>query len=258
MRDSYWYYGQLRKAEKLFASIFSNLKVARITSEGSPTKIIPVPVITVSQDDEMVEFQNLNYREKGNRYYKELPAITSELTNCARVSSKMRPNRVNELNAKLGVNDISYARLTGIPYDLTFELNIISDRKTDCYQVFEQIAPYFNPSYTVNVKGVMDEDDTLQVPIRWVSESFMDERGDEGRIFTMTIMFNLEWFIFGPVDHGSDDIIKTIHLNFYSNKDNFPIEVLRDERVIVDADPDTAVTHEEVTKYNITIEGNNG
>ena len=52
-----------------------------------------------------------------------------------------------------------------VPYDMTFELNLIAKLNDDALQIVEQILPYFQPSYNLTVNMLSTIGEKRDVPI---------------------------------------------------------------------------------------------
>ena len=51
-----------------------------------------------------------------------------------------------------------------VPYNLSFELGIISKNQEDALQIVEQILPHFQPHYNLSIKLVPSMSETRDVP----------------------------------------------------------------------------------------------
>jgi len=126
-----------------------------------------------------------------------------------------------------------------VPYNLGFELAIISKNQEDGLEILEQILAFFQPSYNLPMKLVPDLDETKDVPVVLNSVAYEDEY--EGNFSTRraiiyTLNFTVKTYIYGPVSE-STTITKVITDAYTStNVATAPREV----RYTVVPDPITA------------------
>ena len=62
-----------------------------------------------------------------------------------------------------------------VPYNMGFELSIMTKLNDDMLQITEQILPYFQPSYTLPIKMLGDLKETLNVPVQLENVSMEDD-----------------------------------------------------------------------------------
>ena len=99
-----------------------------------------------------------------------------------------------------------------VPYNMSFELAIMTKLNDDALQIVEQILPYFQPSYNLTVELVGSINEKRDIPIVLESISMQDDyEGDytTRRVLLYTLRFTAKTFMFGPVSSATKDIIKT-------------------------------------------------
>jgi hypothetical protein len=107
-----------------------------------------------------------------------------------------------------------------VPYNMDFELSIMTKLNDDMLQIIEQILPYFQPSYTLSINLIDSIGEKRDVPI--VLENITMEDDYEGdystrRALIYTLKFTAKIYLFGPVSSGvSKDIIQKVSLGFIS------------------------------------------
>ena len=87
------------------------------------------------------------------------------------------------------------------PYVVDMQLNIIAKNQDDALQIFEQIVPYFQPTYTLAVKFVDELDKSFDVPITLTSVTVQDDYEGEftaRRSLIYTLDFSMKVKFFGP------------------------------------------------------------
>ena len=136
----------------------------------------------------------------------QLPRLSFEITNMQYASErKLNTNHkmFNEVlinNAKRNVKEV----YTPVPYDIRFQLGIISKTLEDGHRILEQILPYFTPDWTVSAKLLEDFDNVIhEIPIILESISHDDSytgNFTDRRSVTWTLDFTLKAVLYGKVE----------------------------------------------------------
>jgi hypothetical protein len=104
-----------------------------------------------------------------------------------------------------------------VPYNLDFELSVMTKLNDDMLQIVEQILPYFQPSYTITIDLVKEIGEKRDVPVVLNSISMSDDyEGDFStrRALIYTLRFTAKTYLFGPISSASSDIIKKVSVGF--------------------------------------------
>jgi hypothetical protein len=121
-------------------------------------------------------------------------------------------------NPKASSTSVAKSQYMGVPYDLTFELNIYSRNIDDGTHIIEQILPYFNPDYTASVNVIPEMGFLKDVPIilNNVTNSIEHEGNfDAVRFVTWRLTFTMKVHYYGPV--STTKIIRKIDANIYND-----------------------------------------
>ena len=108
-----------------------------------------------------------------------------------------------------------------VPYNMSFELNILAKLNDDALQIVEQILPYFQPSYNLTINLISSIGEKRDVTIVLDSVSFTDDyEGDfsERRALIYTLTFTAKTYLFGPVPDTSGGIIKKATIDYSTRK----------------------------------------
>ena len=108
-----------------------------------------------------------------------------------------------------------------VPYNMNFELAIMTKLNDDALQIVEQILPYFQPAYNLTVELVSTIQEKKDVPV--VLENITMEDDYEGdftkrRVLLYTLRFT-KTYLFGPVSYATKDIIKKATVYFLTGTD---------------------------------------
>ena len=106
-----------------------------------------------------------------------------------------------------------------VPYNMQFELNIMTKLNDDMLQIIEQILPYFQPSYNMTVNLIEEIQEKRDIPVVLDSITMNDDyEGDFStrRALIYTLRFTVKTYLFGPVSSSSNDIIKKVSIGYIS------------------------------------------
>ena len=109
-----------------------------------------------------------------------------------------------------------------VPYNIGFELNILTKLNDDALQIIEQILPYFQPSFNLTVDLVKSIGEKRDIPIVLDSINFQDDyEGDFStrRALIYTLGFTAKTYLFGPVAESSEGLIKKVQVDYSANTD---------------------------------------
>ena len=109
-----------------------------------------------------------------------------------------------------------------VPYNMQFELAIMTKLNDDALQIVEQILPYFQPSYNLTVNLVGSINEKRDIPIILENVTMQDDyEGDfeSRRVLLYTLRFTAKTYLFGPVSDASKDIITRSTVNYLTGTD---------------------------------------
>ena len=106
-----------------------------------------------------------------------------------------------------------------VPYNMQFELAVMTKLNDDALQIVEQILPYFQPSYNLTVNLVGSINEKRDIPIVLENITMQDDyEGDftSRRVLLYTLRFTAKTYMFGPVTSATKDIIKKVKTTYIS------------------------------------------
>jgi hypothetical protein len=109
-----------------------------------------------------------------------------------------------------------------VPYNIGFQLNVMTKLQDDALQVVEQILPYFQPSFNLTVDLIDSIGEKRDIPIVLDNVSFTDDyEGDFStrRILIYTFNFTVKTYLFGPIADSTDGIIRKVQVDYYNSTD---------------------------------------
>jgi len=212
----YFYHEIIRKTVVSFGTLFNGITIKHKDDAGNIKNSIRVPLAygpTQKFLARLEQVPNLNKPVQMN-----LPRMSFELIGMSYDSSRKLTMTQTFLARDKDNNQIKRAYLP-VPYNLNFELSIMTKLNDDMLQIVEQILPYFQPNYTLTVDLVQEIGEKRDIPIVLDNISMTDNyEGDytERRALIYTLKFTAKTYLFGPVssDSVSSEIIKKVSLGF--------------------------------------------
>jgi hypothetical protein len=186
-----------------------------------------------------------------------VPRLSFEMTGISYDSSrKLAPTT---LTLKANTANAVKKQFTPVPYNIDFELNVISKTNDEALEITEQILPIFQPSYQITIKMVDDMQDFRDVPIVLNSINYSDDYEgsfDEKKITLITMQFTVKAYIFGPVSQAP---IKKAKADIYTDMKDVAttrqVAYQVQPRALTDQNQDgTTELAGAITAKNLTIE----
>ena len=203
-----------RRYTAVFGTLFNDIRITRKDNAAATIQTMTVPVnygpmqkflARLEQDPTLTAPQIT------------LPRMSFELTGMS-YDAERNLTPMGRHSKSITNNDASFnTQYTPAPYNLTFQLNIMTKFKEDGTKIMEQILPYFKPDFTPTVKLIDDLDMYLDIPIVLDSVSFEDTyegNFEQRRALIWTLTFTLKGYYFGPVTQKK--VIKFAKANMYS------------------------------------------
>ena len=206
----HFHHGIIRKVVVTFGRLFEGLKIERVNSIGEVEQVIDVPVSYGPKEKWLARLQEQPDLTKKSAI--TLPRIGFEI-----VGMQYAPSRkIQTMNQILADNTTQAKEINAtfapVPYDLTFNLYIVTKTSGDAFQIVEQILPFFTPAFTTTINIVPEVGINQDVPITLVGTNFTDNYEgsfDERREIIFTLTFDVKCALFGPVNKVNT-ILETI------------------------------------------------
>ena len=107
-----------------------------------------------------------------------------------------------------------------VPYNIGFELNILTKLQDDSLQILEQILPFFQPGFTLTIDLVDQIGEKRDVPMVLDSISFQDDyegNYETRRALIYTLNFTAKTYMFGPIADSTDGLIRKVQVDYYGD-----------------------------------------
>ena len=203
MLGQYFYNESLRKCIIAFGSLFNDIFITRRNSAGTEVQSMKVPLAYGPKQKFMVRLDadpNLDQKVAIT-----LPRIGFEIAGLdydpsRKLNRIIRRKKVSpDADKKLKQMSTQYSP---VPYNLNFELFVMTKNSDDGIQIVEQILPFFQPEYTVTINEVPEMDIVRDVPMVLNSIGYEDTYTGsftERRAIIYTFNFVAKAYVYGPV-----------------------------------------------------------
>ena len=215
----YFYNEILRKTIIAFGTLFNNVSIKHFDAD-SVTNVIKVPLAYGPTQKFLARLDQSPDLNKSTAI--TLPRMSFEFTGLT-----YDPSRKITTTQQIVVkdpNDGKEAKKTymPVPYNMQFELSIMTKLNDDMLQIVEQILPYFQPAYNLTIELVEQIKEKKDIPI--VLENITTQDDYDGdftsrRVLLYTLRFTAKTYLFGPVTSASKDIIKKATVNYIAGRD---------------------------------------
>lgn len=209
-----YYHSLFRKYVIIFGTLFNNISIERLNPDGTIAQNIKVPVAygprekyyaRTSQNPTGIAKQSI-----------QLPVMSFEITNIAYASDrKLQTTRSTTTANNTSANTVYNKVYAPVPYDIQFQLSIMTKTVEDGVRIVEQILPYFTPEWTISVKLLEDFDTYTDIPIIidtvQMTDNY-DENFEERRALVYNLNFTMKAYLYGPVMQTK--IIKLANVNY--------------------------------------------
>jgi hypothetical protein len=211
-----FYHSLLKKYIIVFGTTFNNITINRVDENDQVLERFKVPLAYGPREKHLARVENNPDGLKPTAV--RLPRMAFEITSISYAANRKLPT-INKLSNTVGDNQ--FKTYMSVPYDITFQLSIMSKTMDDATRVVEQILPYFTPEFTISAKMIPELDDITDIPIVLNSltlEDSYDTDFDSRRVITFNLEFTMKVSFWGPVLPAKR--IKFMDINFVNNNIN--------------------------------------
>ena len=208
-----YYHASIRKYIILFGTLMNEVFIRRYDADGNLVKLIKIP-ITYGPKDKVVARINAD-PNLDKPFSIVLPYMSFELKSMAfdpdrHLASVGRASYLTSDN-----KNVANYIYNPVPYNFSFELNVMVKNAEDGSKILEQICPYFTPDWTATIRIIDDPEIIVDIPTLIGQPTSQDTYDNGGlvdrRVLTWTIPFTMKGYLFGPVRKSK--IIKEARIN---------------------------------------------
>ena len=213
MLGAYTYNKIIRKCVIGFGTLFNNIECRKEKTDGTIYSRLKVPLAYGPRQKFLARLEQ--QADLNQKVAITVPRLSFEMTGISYDSArKLAPIT---MNLQTGDKDTVRRQYTPVPYNIDFELNVISKTNDESLEILEQIVPIFQPSYQMTIKLVDEMKDYRDIPIILNSINYSDDYEgsfDDRKITLVTMSFTCKTYIFGPV--GTQGPIKKAKADIYT------------------------------------------
>ena len=215
MLGTYFYHEIIRKTVISFGTLFNDVHVRHQDASGKDISEMKVPVSYGPRQKFLARIQQQPDLNKATQI--SLPRMSFEVNNIT-----YDPSRKTGVTQTFKVKDGKQVKkvFMPVPYNLGFELNILTKLQDDSLQILEQVLPFFQPGFTLTIDLVNSIGEKRDVPMVLDSINFTDDyegNFETRRALIYTLNFTAKTFMFGPVADSTDGLIRKVQLDYYSD-----------------------------------------
>jgi len=208
----YFYHEILRKTIIGFGTLFNNITIKHFDNDNNVVSVIKVPLAYGPTQKFLARLEQSPDLNKPIQM--TLPRMSFEFTGLSYDGSR-KVTSTQTFTSPDG-NNIQKTYMP-VPYNMNFELNIMTKLNDDMLQIVEQILPYFQPSYNLTIELVKEIKEKKDIPIIFEGISMQDEYEgdfDKRRVLLYSLKFLAKTYLFGPTSSVTKDVVKKISVGF--------------------------------------------
>jgi len=233
MLGKYYYHEIIRKTVISFGTVFNEIYIRHKDASGDSISGMKVPL---AYGPIQKFLARINQQPELNKpIAMTLPRMSFEMTSIQYDAT--RKSGVTQTFKAVDGNNLKKVFMP-VPYNIGFQVNIMTKLQDDALQVVEQILPYFQPSFNLTVDLVESIGEKRDIPIVLDSVSFTDDyEGDFStrRILIYTLNFTAKTYLFGPIADSTDGLIRKVQVDYYNSIDTTTAK--REMRYTLTPDP---------------------
>ena len=218
MLGTYYYHEIVRKTIIAFGTLFNDIHIRHQDGAGNDITDMKVPLAYGPSQKFLARITQQADLNKAVQI--TMPRMSFEMTSIqydsTRKSSLVQTFKTCEDGTK------AKKVFMPVPYNIGFELNVLSKLNDDSLQILEQILPYFQPHFNLTIDLVESIGEKRDIPIVLESVSFQDDYEgsfDTRRALIHTLTVTAKTYLFGPIADTSDGLIRKVQVDMYTNTD---------------------------------------
>jgi hypothetical protein len=198
MFGNHFYHETTRRYVAVFGTLFNDIEITRKNNAGTSTQKMKVPINYAPMQKLLAKLEQDPNLNSPNAI--TLPRMSFEITGMNYSAERKLTSLTKQSNGSPlsggGVNTM----FTPAPYDIEFQLNIMTKYNEDGMKIIEQILPFFKPDCTVGVQMV-EGMGYVDIPV--VLNSVSQEDSYEAdfqtrRALIWTLNFTMKGYFFSP------------------------------------------------------------
>ena len=197
MLGSHWYHGLTKKYVAAFGAIFNDITLVKYNKDHTAElKRTKVPIVYGPREKYLVKVI-----EEERKVQQIFPLMSYTMTGMT-YSDRRQTSQLNIHPRANNISSLADTIYSGVPYDLNFELSILSRNLDDAYQILEQILPIFQKSFIFSQITIPEIGFVRDIPV--ILNSISDtttysDSFDDIRAIEYTLSFTMQVNYYGPI-----------------------------------------------------------
>lgn len=252
----YFYHEIFKKTVVGFGNLFKDIHIQKIDKQANIINDMKVPIAYGPIQKFLARLTQQSELDAPTQI--TLPRMSFEMTSITYDGTrKTQPTQMFKTTDK--GEKITKVYLP-VPYNVGFELSIMTKLNEDALQIVEQILPYFIPSFNITVDLVDTIGEKRDIPVVLDNITFTDDyEGDfsERRVLLYTLSFTAKTYLFGPINDSGDGLIKKVQVDYHlGTEKTSPREVrytVQPDPINAGPDDDFGFTEETTVYYDSKV-----
>ena len=206
MLGNHFYHEIIKKNVKAFGTIFNNVQIEK--RDPDTNAVIRQEKVALAYGPKSKFLARLDQDPSTERKVSiTMPRISFEMTGITYDPSR-KTSPIQKYMKKGDAETVSVQYMP-VPYNLEFELAILSKNQDDALQILEQILPFFQPNFNITLNMIPDMNEKKDVQICLNNINYEDDWDDDflsRRTIVWTLNFTAKSYIYGPFNQA--DIIR--------------------------------------------------
>ena len=211
----YFYNEILRRTIISFGTLFNNISIKHEDSSDNVVSVVKVPLAYGPTQKFLARLEQSPDLNKP--FAITLPRMSFEFTGLTYDPSRKVSTTQTFIVKDPNDGSESKKSYMPVPYNMQFELSVMTKLNDDALQIVEQILPYFQPSYNLSVELVESIKEKRDIPVILENVTMQDDyEGDftSRRVLLYTFRFTAKTYLFGPASTATKDIIKKSTISY--------------------------------------------
>ena len=218
MLGTYFYHQIIRKTVTAFGTLFNDIYIEHKNSSDVGISQMKVPLGYGPMQKFLARIEQQSELNKPIQI--TLPRISFEMISIQYDST--RKANITQTFKTCGNGNTVKKVYMPVPYNIGFQLNIMTKLQDDALQIVEQILPNFQPAFNLTVDLVDSIGEKRDIPVVLDNVSFTDDyEGDYStrRTLIYTLNFTAKTYLFGPISDSTEGLIRKVQVDMYTSTD---------------------------------------
>src|SRR6056300_324154 len=187
-----------RRYVATFGTLFNDIIITRKDNSGNTVQSMKVPI---AYGPKQKFLARLEQDPSLSAPAMTLPRMSFELLTMTYAPDRKLTRLLHDNTPRQITGNTYKTQFAAVPYNLDFELNIMTKYNEDGTKILEQIIPFFKPEQVLSVELIEDSNMFFDIPIVLNSVQHTDDyEGDfeSRRALIWTLNFTVKGYFFGP------------------------------------------------------------